>query len=153
TADAATEARPSQGAPARTPTTAPDPRPQRAAPSEVPPAPQPPNFESHESTLTAPRARRRGKKRKRKPTLADKLEAWRGFVPQPQGPEQSLWRSFLYPLWDFKGVGFLVVGSILWWFLTFVFFSQLNMQVHGEARGGAPLRAIIPSFIGLIVIF
>jgi hypothetical protein len=133
---------------------APDPRAHRSAPAQeqlVDPAPDP---QSLETTLHTVRVRPRAKKkRKSKPTLADKLEAWRGFVPQPEGPERTLWKSLLYPFWDFKGVGFLVIFSILWFFLTFVFFSYLNMEFHGEARSGAPLRAIIPSFMGLIVIF
>jgi hypothetical protein len=128
-------------------------RPERPTPSPDQPAAPTTNLEGLETTLSISRVRPRRKKRKSKPTLADKLEAWRGFVPQPQGPERSLWRSLLYPFWDFRGVGFLSIFSVLWWFLTFVFFSYLSMQAHGEARGGVPLRAIIPSFIGLIVIF
>ena len=127
--------------------------PEHAVPAQDQPAAPLANLQGLETTLNTSRVRPRTKKRKSKPTLADKLEAWRGFVPQPQGPEKSLWRSLLYPFWDFKGVGFLSIFSVLWWFLTFVFFSYLNMQAHGEARGGVPLRAIIPSFIGLIVIF
>jgi hypothetical protein len=82
--------------------------------------------------------------------LVDKLEAWHGFVRQPESPETSPWGSLLYPVWDFTGLMFLITFSILWWFITFAPFAFLS---SAGGAGGIPWRLFLPFSLGLLVVF
>ena len=84
------------------------------------------------------RVRARRRRKASRPSFGDKLDAWQGLVPRPDKPESKLWESLLYPLWDTTGLAFLVIFSILWWFLAFIPFS---FAVEGEILG-SPLAGI-----------
>jgi hypothetical protein len=105
--------------------------------------------ESPPAVFVPPRTRRRDSA-KSKPTFVDKLDAWQGLVARPDRPEADLWNSLLYPFWDVNGLLFLVIFSILWWFLTFVPFSFL---LDGEVPGGPIARLFAPVLLGHLLVF
>jgi hypothetical protein len=94
------------------------------------------------------RARRRRKPSR--PSFVDKLEAWHGLVHRPDKPEAKLWESLLYPLWDTSGLAFLVIFSVLWWFLAFIPFSS---AVEGTILGSPLARLLAPLFLGHLLVF
>jgi hypothetical protein len=93
----------------------------------IDPSPSPDGLENNPPPVYARRRARR--RRKSTPSFVDKLSAWQGLVPRPDKPETKLWESLRYPFWDVDGLLFLVILSILWWFLTFIPFSFLVDRV------------------------
>ena len=67
-------------------------------------------------------------------------------------PEESWRRSLLYPLWDFSGITFLAVFSILWWFVTLATFGYLTMVLGGQAFGGLQWGLFFPAILGQVVL-
>jgi len=82
--------------------------------------------------------------------LVDKLSAWQGLVPRPDKPEAKLWESLLYPFWDVDGLLYLVIFSILWWFLTFIPFS---FALDGVVSGGPVAILLTPLLLGYLLVF
>ncbi|HZW33867.1 MAG TPA: hypothetical protein VFF52_24305, partial [Isosphaeraceae bacterium] len=82
----ADESMPVESAPAPAPVTRSSLHPERAVPTPAQPADPPPERDGRETTLSTSRGRPRGRKRRSRATLADKLDTLRGFVPQPEGP-------------------------------------------------------------------
>lgn len=119
-----------------------------ARPKEPKPAPTPEPEPPATSVRSKPKRRK-----KRAPGWIDRLEEWEGLVARPETPAaaRSVARNLLYPLWDANGLAFLVVFPVLWWLISLPTFEHLSLLVQGEPTG-APIRALIPSLTGLIIV-
>jgi len=137
---------PSCGATLRVPEDSPRPKPAPATAATIAVEAAPTT-----AAVVRPKSKRRRKKAR---GLIDRLEGWEGLVRRPETPAsaRSVARNLLYPLWDANGLAFLVVFPILWWLISLPTFEYLSLLAQGEAASAVPIRALIPSLMGLIIV-
>jgi hypothetical protein len=115
-----------------------------APPAAGPELPQPRSEDTPDESSVVPgvfQAPPARKPRRRKRSLADRIDTWHGFVSRPDRAEQTILASLAYPFWDVTGLVFIVGFSVLWWAFLLVPFS---LFVDGLAPTGITMMFVTP---------